>query len=422
MKKRNVVLIIISIVLIIGAVLAYFWVKNNTSILTTKIPESDLVSNNLNTESKEAFKLYETEIDGKKLNLPEGFSVNVFARDIGSARFMSSNENNVIFVGTKDNDKIYALKDYDNDGVAEQKNIIDKELNKPHSVFYFEGDLYLGEENRVSVYRDINDDGTFSAKEILVDNLPSGNRLTGGGHNTRTVVIGPDRKMYVSIGSTCNVCEEDDDRRATIMRYNLDGSDEEIYATGLRNTVGYLFDGDEIIGVDMGRDQIGDDIPPEEINIIEQGKDYGWPYCYGDNVNNPEYPDRSSYCANETEAPVFNMQAHSAPLGISMLNESAKSTWPAEYSDGYFIAFHGSWNRTIPTGYKVVFVDKSDGEYKQYNFISGWLEENAQSWGRPVAMTFDSKGNMYLSDDKTGSIYKISYESKVLSYSSRLPK
>lgn len=410
-KLSKIVILAAILVLVITLIVAYNWTRNNTSFLTSKIPDAELSSNNLNLNSDdEVFKLYETEVEGKKLYLPKGFSINVFAKDIPSARFMATNENNTVFVGTKDNDKIYAIKDSDGDGEAEQKNIIDDGLNKPHSVEYFEGDLYLGEENQVSVYRDITDEGTYSGREVLIDNLPSGNRLTGGGHNTRTVVIGPDRKMYVSIGSTCNVCEEDDDRRASLMRYDLDGSNGEIYATGLRNTVGYLFDDGEIIGVDMGRDQIGDDIPPEEINIIEQGKDYGWPYCYGDGINNPEYPDRLSYCQNETEGSVFGMQAHSAPLGISMLSESAKATWPTEFSNGYFIALHGSWNRTIPTGYKVVFVDKSNGEYEEYNFLSGWLESNAQAWGRPVDMTFDNLGNMYLSDDKTGNIYKISYE------------
>jgi glucose/arabinose dehydrogenase len=170
-----------------------------------------------------------------------------------------------------------------------------------------------------------------------------------------------------------------------------------------------LFDENDLIGVDMGRDQIGDDIPPEEINIIEQGKDYGWPYCYGDRIYNPEFPERETYCQNETVGSVFDMQAHAAPLGISMLNTAAQDAWPEVYSNGYFIGMHGSWNRTVPTGYKVIFVQKTDNGYQEHNFLTGWLESNAEAWGRPVAMTFDATGNMYLSDDKTGNIYKINY-------------
>jgi glucose/arabinose dehydrogenase len=388
---------------------AFFWIRNNTSLLTSNVPQEELVTNNLNGDDSKVFTLKETELEGKVLNVPEGFTIEVFARDIASARFMAVNENDTVFVGTKDNDKIYALKDTNNDGVADQQNVINQNLNKPHSVYYFEGDLYLGEEDKVSVYRNIADDGRYTSKDVLVADLPSGNRLTGGGHNTRTVVVGPDRKLYVSIGSTCNVCEEDDERRAAVVRYDLDGSNEEIFATGLRNTVGYLFDEGRMIGVDMGRDRIGDDIPPEEINIIEQGKDYGWPYCYGDRINNPEFTDREAYCRDSTVGSVFDMQAHSAPLGISMLNQAAKDNWPQEFHDGYFIASHGSWNRTIPTGYKIVYVAKTDEGYKQHNFISGWLEQNAEAWGRPVAMTFDSKGAMYISDDKSGFVYKVSY-------------
>ncbi len=412
MGKRKIVIISLLVLMVIVVLSTVgLWLYNNTSFFTSKIDSQELAENNLNVTSDD-YELVSIEINGKTLNIPKGFSVQEYASGIGSARFFSFNEQNTMFVGTNSNDKLYALTDADNDGYAESVNEFANGLNSPHSTFYFEGDLYVGEENRVTAYRNINDDGSYDSLDILVDNLPSGNKLTGGGHKTRTVVIGPDRKMYVSIGSSCNVCTEDDERRATIMRYDLDGSNGEIYASGLRNTVGFLFDENMLVSVDMGRDQIGDDIPPEELNIIEQGKDYGWPYCYGDGMYNPEFPEKEEFCTNDTEKPIFNMQAHSAPLGISMLNQAAKSTWPQIYSEGYFIAFHGSWNRTIPTGYKIVFVDTSTDEPKQYNFLSGWLEDNAEAWGRPVGVGFDNDGNMYVSDDKQGIIYKISYSAK----------
>jgi glucose/arabinose dehydrogenase len=334
--------------------------------------------------------------------------VSVYARGIKSARFFAFNENNTMFVGTRDNDSIYVVQDTDNDGTADVVKPVDSKLSSPHSVFYYEKDLYLGEENRVSVYRNITDDGKYDSKEILVDNLPAGNRLSGGGHKTRTVVIGPDKKMYVSIGSSCNVCEEDDDRRATIMRYNLDGSGGEIYASGLRNTVGFDFDvSGQLYGADMGRDQIGDDIPPEEINKIEKGKNYGWPFCYGKKINNPEYIDRIDYCQQKTESPDFEMQAHSAPLGFMFMRNEYSKTWPEKYKEGYFVALHGSWNRTTPTGYKVVWVDTSGEQPVEYNFFSGWLGRDAEASGRPVGLGFDSRGSLFVSDDKQGLIYKI---------------
>lgn len=406
---KIVIVVLVSLLIVVLGSLG-FWLYNNTSLFTTKIPQEELNQNNLNQPSA-AIELQTINIQGKKLNIPKGFELNVFAEDVGSARFFSFSPSDAIFLGTKENDKIFAIKDTNQDGRADNINVIDSGLNSPHSVFYHDGNLYLGEENRVSVYRDINDDGSYSSKQIIIDNLPSGNKLTGGGHKTRTVVVGPDEKLYVSIGSSCNVCIEDDARRATIMRYNLDGSGGEIFATGLRNTVGFDFsESGELWGVDMGRDQIGDDIPPEELNIIEEGQDYGWPYCYGSNIANPEFPERQEYCQTQTETPLFNMQAHSAPLDMKFVSNTAKANWPVEYQDGVLIAFHGSWNRTIPTGYKVVWVDTSAERPKLYNFLTGWLESNADAWGRPVGLGFDSQGNLYISDDKQGLLYRLSLE------------
>lgn len=408
MSKKWVVLVLIGTTIFTSLGVLGLWLYNNTSLFTTKISNEELAKHNLNENID--YELVPRNVNGKTINVPKGFTLNVFAKNVGSARFMSASPDDTLFIGTKDNDKIYAVKDTNNDNVADSVNVIESGLNSPHSVFYYKKDLYLGEENRVSAYRSIKSDGTYTKKEILIDNLPAGNKLTGGGHKTRTVAIGPDEKMYVSIGSSCNVCEENDERRATIMRFNIDGSNGEIFATGLRNTVGFDFKNGQLYGADMGRDQIGDDIPPEEINIIQKNKDYGWPYCYGDNIANPEFPEKTDFCKTKTEKPFANIQAHSAPLGVSFLSQAAQSTWPKQYQDGMLVALHGSWNRTIPTGYKVVYIDMSTDEPKQYNFLSGWLENNAEAWGRPVGMVFDSKGNLYLSDDKQGLIYKLSLQ------------
>jgi glucose/arabinose dehydrogenase len=352
-----------------------------------------------------------TEIAGKRLNLPAGFTIEEYASGIGSARFLTFGDDNTMYVGTKDNDKIYAVSDADNDGKAESVVVIEEGLTVPHSVKYYQGDLFLAEETSVSVYRQIQADGSYQSKEVLIEGLPGGNRLTGGGHRTRTIDIGPDEKIYLTIGSLCNVCEEEDERRATMMRFDMDGNNGEIIASGLRNTVGYDFAEDGTIwSADMGRDQIGDDIPSEEVNIIRPGGDYGWPYCWGSGYFNPEYPEQADYCRNQTVLPEFNMQAHSAPLGVSFLNQAAKDTWPAEIQDGLLVAFHGSWNRTTPTGYKVVWLDLRGDQIKQYTLISGWLEDNAEAWGRPVGLDFDDQGNLYVSDDKRGVIYKVSYQ------------
>jgi len=410
-KHSNVKLIPIASIFfaltILLLVFVVFWVYKNTSFFTKSISKEDLNYNNLNPPES-TIKMVPQKVEGKILYAPENMKVSVYAKGIGSARFFTFNQNDTMFVGTKDNDKIYAIRDEDNDGQADSIKPIDSGLNVPHSLFYYMNDLYLGEENRISVYRNITDDATYESKITLVDNLPAGNLLPGGGHKTRTVAIGPDKKLYVSIGSSCNVCEEKDDRRATIMRFSLDGSGSEIYASGLRNTVGFDFDTKgNLYGADMGRDQIGDDIPPEEINKIDQGKNYGWPKCYGRSINNPEYSDKLNYCQSKTEPPILELQAHSAPLGFVFMKDRVASKWPIQYKNGYFVALHGSWNRTTPTGYKVIWVDTSQSKPVNYNFLSGWLESNAKAWGRPAGLGFDSKGSLYVSDDKQGIIYKI---------------
>lgn len=410
-QKRLVTkFILVFVIVIIFALLSWaiFWITQNTAFLSGKLKPQDLANNNYNS-SIDPLRLVPTQIGIKTLYLPENFTISEFATDIKGARFFSFGDDDTMYIGTNTGDSIFAVRDNDGDGRADQKNLIDSKLNTPHSVYYYNGDLYLGEQNKVSVYKGIKSNGTYEEKQILIKDLPSGNKLTGGGHTTRTVVVGPDQKLYVSIGSSCNVCIESDNRRATIVRYNLDGSNPEIYASGLRNTVGFVFDEGLLWGLDMGRDAIGDDIPPDEVNIVSQNSNYGWPYCYGDQINNPEFPDRAEYCKNITVAPVYGLQAHSAPLGIAFENSAAKSNWPKIYQNGFFAALHGSWNRTTPTGYKVVWVDTKSRPMKSYNFISGWLDGSGV-WGRPVGLGFDSKGNMYVSDDKQNLVYIVRYK------------
>lgn len=405
--RRDIIWLSVAGSLAILLLLVGIWMYNNTSIFPRKISEQELNKNNLN-QADSSISLVARDVDGKSINAPEDIEVSVYARGIKSARFFAFGPNDTLFVGSSSDDSIYVVRDKDGDGTAEDVKKIDSSLSTPHSVFYYNGDLYLGEETRVSVYRNMTEDGTYEKKDVIIDNLPGGNRLTGGGHKTRTVVVGPDNRLYVSIGSSCNVCDEDDKRRATIMRYNLDGSGEETFATGLRNTVGFDFDDSgELYGADMGRDLIGDDIPPEEINKIEQGKNYGWPYCYGNKINNPEYKDNAQYCTDSTVAPAFEIQAHSAPLGFLFMKATERDMWPDQFQSGYFVALHGSWNRTTPTGYKVVWVDTSGVQPKQHNFLTGFLDDKEGVWGRPVGLGFDSNGNLYVSDDKQDLIYKV---------------
>ncbi len=424
----------ISIVILLGVFgYAVYFIYSNTSLLRSGLTNDQLADNNFNTVDStntvavqndnmevaadyfnlppqvlsvpEQYKIgtFEQELI---LNVPEGFTVSLFVAGLDEPRFIDFDQENNMIVADKGAGVIYLLKDNDRDGIADQKIVIDEGLRVAHSVFYYQRDLYAAEENKISVYRELQTDGTYSDRQVLVSDLPA-----DGGHSTRTVIIGPDEKMYVSVGSSCNVCEETDGRRAAIMRYDLDGSNGEVFASGLRNTVGIEFFNGQLWGVNNGRDRIGDDIPQEEVNIIKQGKHYGWPYCYADGVVNPEYEgERESFCANETAFPKYLMQAHSAPLGLEFMDTAQDSmNFPPAFKDNLFIGFHGSWNRTVPTGYKVVRIDTTSNTNQVINFITGWLQEDGTAWGRPVDVEFDNQGMLFITDDKAGAIYRVEY-------------
>lgn len=344
-------------------------------------------------------------VNPRELKLPRGFSIAVFAGGMVGVRGIEVTPEGIV-VTDKTAGRLYLLPDNNRDLVADENIIIDQGLINPHGVAYFEGDLYVAEEHQVVVYNELQPTGKYSSKQTVIANLPR------GGHVTRTILIGSDRKIYLSIGSSCNVCEESDVRRASVMRYNLDGTGSEVFSLGLRNSVGLFFretgPTTELWSVDNGRDQIGDDIPPEEVNILTFGAHYGWPFCYGNQIANPEYPSKVDFCKTETSLPKYNMQAHSAPLGLSFTTKKAGDTltgWEgAEHH--LFITFHGSWNRSQPTGYKVVSINTANSSATAQDFITGW--DTPTVWGRPVDIEFDSLGHMFITDDEAGAVYVVS--------------
>jgi len=218
------------------------------------------------------------------------------------------------------------------------------------------------------------------------------------------------------VGSTCNVCNEKDWRRAKILVSNTDGSDLKVFASGLRNSVFMALHPvtQQVWATEMGRDLLGDDIPPDEINIVEEGKFYGWPTCYGKNIHDTNF-DKNTYIRNPCdekfgEIPSYiDLQAHSSPLGLAFI--PANSMWPEEYWNDLLVAYHGSWNRTEPTGYKIMrfLLDEKGNYVGREDFISGWLTKDNRALGRPVDILIQPNGTMYISDDKAGVIYRVVY-------------
>ena len=306
-------------------------------------------------------------------------------------------KDDILYVSLSRDGSVVALPDMNRDGKAEIITIIEN-LNRPHGLEFHNDWLYIAEENKVIRVKIPNMKADMETLEIVVDNLPS------GGHWTRTIKI-KDDKLFVSIGSSCNVCEEQDIRRAAISECDLEGNCD-LFASGLRNAVGFVFHPKtkEMWATENARDNIGENLPPDEINIVRKGKHYGWPYCYSNNVPDPEYND-PSLCTDK-EASDFDIQAHSAPLGLTFY---FADQFPEEYFGDLFVAYHGSWNRKEKTGYKIVRIKIEDNKaIKVEDFATGWLSGN-KVLGRPVDIIVKN-GDLFISDDNAGFIYRIYYE------------
>lgn len=343
--------------------------------------------------------------DPLPLQLPPGFRITVFAERLEMPRFMAVSPEGILFVSLPSSGQVVALPDKDGDGRADRIVTVASGLNAPHGLAFFKGSLYVAETGRILRLQDRDGDLRADKIEVIVPHLPP-----GGNHWSRTIGFGPDGKLYVSIGSSCNVCIERDHRRATILRYNPDGTGEEIVAQGLRNAVGFTWHPETkmLWATNNGRDWLGDDLPPDYITIVQEGAHYGWPSCYahqGKAILDPEF-GRPEVC-QQMALPTFEIQAHSAPLGLTFYTGTL---FPPEYQGDLFVAYHGSWNRSVPTGYKVVRIPMKEGKPgKPEDFVTGWLR-GGRAWGRPVDLVVGRDGALYLSDDGAGFIYRITYK------------
>ncbi|MFP3853229.1 MAG: PQQ-dependent sugar dehydrogenase [Anaerolineales bacterium] len=339
------------------------------------------------------------------IELPPNFTIQRFAEDLNGPRFITFSPDGVLYVAERGADRILRLPDHDSDGRADVSEIFATDLNDPHSLIYHEGSWYVGVPTGVVRLTDTDSDGHADERQVLIDDYPT------GGHNTRTVLFMPDGRMVVSIGSSCNACEEQDPRRAAIVSYEgPSGQSERIYARGLRNAVGLALHPEtgQLWATNNGRDFLGDNRPPDTLIAVEEGEDYGWPRCHSGRIVDPEY-GRAGDCQDVPE-PAMEIQAHSAPLGLVFYTGDM---FPEEYRGDLFIAYHGSWNRSIPTGYKVVRVPFDDGlpSSEPEDFASGWLgPEKERITGRPVGLAVGPEGALYLSDDSCGVIYRIIYQ------------
>jgi len=343
------------------------------------------------------------------LHLPPGFQYTVYADDVPNARELRLTRVGDLLVANPNRDQIVLLKkDRDGNGRHDGQTVILQALHSPNGMDFYADDqgrewLYVAEEDAIGrVGFDHASGTTAGAYERLVTGLPG-----GGNHWKKSLRFGPDGMMYVTFGSSCNVCVEEDKRRATMMRYRPDGSGEEIYASGLRNSEGFDWTAaGALYATDNGRDLLGDDFPPCELNRIEQGRFYGWPFANGDHLPDPDYGKDRTAEINASVSPAHSFRAHNAPLGMAFLRSEV---YPVEYRGAALVALHGSWNRSQKDGYKVISLHwQADGSIVEKEFMTGFLDGD-RARGRPAEVIENRDGDIFISDDYAGAVYRVRY-------------
>lgn len=345
----------------------------------------------------------------EKIKLPAGFKIEVFVDQIPDARSMTLSPSGTLFVGTREDGKVYAIPNATSGKKPEKVLVLAEKLNMPNGVAFRDGALYVAEVNRILRYDGIEEkiksspNSLTKIKPVVVfDKLPSDRH-----HGWKFMAFGPDGYLYVPVGAPCNVCEKSDSRYASITRIKPDGSHFEIFAKGIRNTVGFDWNPKDhtLWFTDNGRDLLGDLIPPDELDHApEAGMNFGFPKCLGNGNPDPEY-GKGADCSKFT-APVQELPAHTAALGMRFYRGKM---FPAEYQGQIFIAEHGSWNRQPPFGYRLTRVRLNGDKAAQYApFAEGWLQ-GTPPWGRPVDVQELPDGSLLVSDDYAGVIYRITY-------------
>ncbi|MBX3332932.1 MAG: sorbosone dehydrogenase family protein [Nitrospira sp.] len=337
------------------------------------------------------------------IKLPPGFTIALYTDKVPNARGMALGQDGVLFVGTRDKGDVYAVLDKDGDQRADEVLTIARGLQMPVGVAYRKGSLYVSAVDRIL---------RFDKIDAHLKDVPPPVVVTDGfpketSHGWKFIAFGPDGKLYVPVGAPCNICEPDPDRYALIGRLNPDGSGYEIVARGVRNSVGFDWDPTthELWFTENGRDYLGDNQPPDELNHAEKpGLHFGYPYCHGNNLSDPEY-GRTRAC-REFTAPAAELGPHVASLGMRFYTGDM---FPKEYRNQIVIAEHGSWNRSEKSGYRITMVSRDGQGHMRYSvFAEGWLQ-GQRAWGRPVDVMVMPDGALLVSDDMAGAIYRISY-------------
>ncbi len=410
--KKTVILISILVAAAALSWAAWFFHKNFSGSGPAFKPPSQDIARLLETKPPPSPAAPQPHLDlTSPLKLPPGFTISIFAKNLGNPRVLCLDPEGNLLVSLTHQGKVVALPDRQGRGAASEVVTVLQGLNRPHGLAFGPGTepkLYVAETTEVATYDYDPEKLTAANKQKIIDLPP------GSFHYTRTLLFRsppPRARLLISVGSDCDVCVETDQRYASILVADADGGNLQTFASGLRNSVfmaAHPLTG-HIWATEMGRDFLGDELPPDEINLILEGQNYGWPYCYGKRVHDDRFdPEglKRDFC-KDTVPSYIDLPAHSAPLGLAFF----PAEWPKEFRYNLLVAYHGSWNRTQPTGYKVVRfkLDQVGNFLGEEDFITGWLTPQG-ALGRPVDILIKDDGVIFISDDKAGVVYRLVYE------------
>lgn len=362
-----------------------------------------------NTQAQKSPSAYDSLLS--RINLPQGFEIDIYMANLTDARSMArTDDGKTVFVGNRRRKNVYALTDTDGDMKADQVDTIATGLTMPNGVAFHEGDLFVAEVNRIHRFPDIMDNLDQPISEVIYDGYP-----TDRHHGWKFIAFGPDGKLYIPVGAPCNVCDKESENEvyATITRMNPDGSEMEVFAKGVRNSVGFTWhpDSGHMWFTDNGRDLMGDDIPACELNLaIQKGNHYGFPYWHQGDIPDPEFGTKRE--RTDFKEPKYKFEPHSAPLGLRFYQGEM---FPEKYKNQLLVAQHGSWNRSAEAGhigYQLRYVEIENGEViKSEIFADGWLDKKTnKGMGKPVDILEMPDGSILVSDDVAHCIYRISYK------------
>jgi glucose/arabinose dehydrogenase len=397
-ESKYIYRILIGIIIIILAIFVFIQTQQIKQFRQEQIQRNNLISKEFVEEPiLDGLKPQIINIQDKKqtLYLPEKFKISILTQGFKSPQFVKSDDKGNLFVTDSEANTLWIVSNEN----QQQPKVVDNKLQGIMSLDWYKGSVYIVTDTKVIQYIEIQSDGSYKERKTLIDNLPKPHNNT-----YHTISVHNDR-IYIAIAANCETCQPKDKKFGSVVSYSIDGKDEQLFAKGLKQITDIVLNENNFVVTDIGRTGISNQLPTVEINKIEEGKDYGWPYCYGDANVDPKYTEQSDFCKNKAESSVAELPKDNGVAGFALIPNQFYNA----FANNYVFIYQGGQNKSIPKGYKVVIKDiNKDSSAK--NFITGWLLLDGTIWGSPKGVTFDNNGAMIVTDQKNGLLYKVTQE------------